>query len=359
MTNVDNYKKLKRKTQVGAAPGSIIYTGEAKDQKVRIRLIDYNPSSVSEEELANLEDCFPYRDTSTVSWINIDGVHDTRTLETLGKHFAIHPLTLEDMANTQQRPKLEEYDNYLFVVLKMISYDESREELDVEQVSLLLSNNWLFSFQENIAGDVFEPVRERIRLARGRIRKSQSDYLLYALIDAIVDHYFLVLEKLGDRIEILEDTLIANPKPSDLEKLYKLKGQIYFLRRAIWPLREVVGTLGKKDNGLLQETTLIYMRDVYDHTVQVIDNVEMMRDILSELLDIYLSSVSYRMNAIMKVLTIITTIFMPLSFIAGIYGMNFEHMPELKWVYGYPAVIGLMAFVTIVMLAAFRRAKWI
>jgi magnesium transporter len=241
----------------------------------------------------------------------------------------------------------------------MIRYDDSREELDVEQVSLVLSNNWLFSFQENVAGDVFEAIRERIRLGRGRIRKSQVDYLLYALIDAIVDHYFVVLEKLGDRIELLEDTLIANPKPSDLEKLYKLKGQVYYLRRAIWPLREVVATLAKKDSGLLQDSTLIYIRDVYDHTIQVIDNVEMMRDILSELLDIYLSSVSYRMNAIMKVLTIITTIFMPLSFIAGVYGMNFEHMPELKWVYGYPGVLGLMTLVTLFMLAFFRRAKWI
>lgn len=359
MGNGKRRNKIRRSKRVGAGPGDVTYVGSSHTNKAGITLIDYNSTSFTERAAVSVDDLLPYRDNPNVTWINVDGVSNTKILEALGTSFNLHPLTVEDLANTQQRPKLEEYDDYLFVVLKMIRYNDQLNDIDVEQVSLVLANNWILSFQENIDGDVFEAVRERIRLGRGRIRKSQNDYLLYALIDAIVDHYFVILEKIGDRVEALEDTLIANPKPSDLEKLYKLKGQIYQLRRAIWPLRDVLSTLGKKDSGLLNDSTLIYIRDVYDHTVQVLESVEMTRDILSELLDIYLSSVSYRMNSIMKVLTIITTIFMPLSFIAGVYGMNFEHMPELKWAYGYPAVLTLMAFVTFAMLYAFRRVKWL
>lgn len=265
---------------------------------------------------------------------------------------------MEDIANTGQRPKIEDFVDYIFVVLKMLDYDEKESEITVEQLSLILGPSWAISFQENV-GDVFDPIRERIRGDQGRIRKMGSDYLVYALIDAVVDNYFIALERIGEKIEDIEDELVANPVPETLRAIHNLKRQMIVLRKSVWPLREVISRLERWESKLISKSTDIYLRDVYDHTIQVIDAIETYRDMLSGMLDIYLSSVSNRMNEVMKVLTIIATIFIPLTLVAGIYGMNFNYMPELKLSWGYPLVLSIMLAIGIVMLLYFRKKKWL
>jgi magnesium transporter len=293
----------------------------------------------------------------SVTWVDVGGVHKMEVLESFGKQFRLHPLLLEDIANTDQRPKLDDYETYLFMVMKMLSVTD-RQDIIVEQVSLVLGPNFVLSFQEN-GTDVFQPVRERLRGGKGRLRQAGADYLLYALIDSIVDQYFAVLEVLGEKIEALQDLVVNDPKPETLRQIHALKRQLLFLRRAVWPLREVTNNLSRSECPLLQESTKVFFRDVYDHVVQIVDTIETLREMVSASLDIYLSSISYRLNAVMKVLTIITTIFMPLTFIVGVYGMNFEYMPELQWKWGYPAVWALMATVGVGMLLAFRKKRWL
>jgi magnesium transporter len=290
-------------------------------------------------------------------WINVGGVHRVEVVETLGRQFSLHPLLLEDVANTDQRPKLDDYETYIFVVIKMLLLT-GRNEIAVEQVSLVLGRNYVLSFQEN-GTDVFQPVRERLRGGKGRLRQSGADYLLYALVDAIVDQYFAVLESLGEKIEALQQTVVADPKPETLNDIHALKRQLLFVRRAVWPLRDVMTNLSRSDCPCLQQSTKVFFRDVYDHVVQIVDTVETLREMVSASLDIYLSSVSYRLNAVMRVLTVITTIFMPLGFIASIYGMNFEYMPELRSPWGYPLVLGVMAAVGVGMLILFRKKRWL
>jgi len=294
-----------------------------------------------------------------VTWVNIDGLHDIEIMEKIGKHFGLHPLVLEDILNTEQRPKIEDFDDYIFVVLKMLYYDENEGEIRAEQISIILGSNFVLSFQERV-GDIFNPLRDRIRNAKGRVRKMGPDYLAYSLLDAIVDNYFVVLEKLGEQIEGMEEELVTNPTPETLQRIHNLKREMIFLRKSVWPLREVVSRLERGESPLIKEATGIYLRDVYDHTIQVIDTIETYRDMLSGMLDIYLSSISNRMNQVMKVLTIIATIFIPLTFVAGIYGMNFEYMPELKWHWFYPKAFWLvMLGVAALMLVYFRRKRWL
>jgi magnesium transporter len=325
---------------------------------VKITIIDYDEEQFQEKEVETIDEVFPFSDKSTATWINLDGIHQVDSIEKIGKHFKIHPLVLEDIMNTGQRPKMEDFNNYLFLVLKMLSYDEEENETKTEQVSLILSSNYVISFQES-EGDVFDPIRERIRTDRGRIRKMGVDYLAYSLIDAIVDNYFMVLEKIGEKIEDIEDELVKNPTPEVLHTIHRLKRELIFLRKSVWPLREVISRLERWESPLIDKSIDIYLRDVYDHTIQVIDALETFRDMLSGMLDIYLSSVSNRMNEVMKVLTIIATIFIPLTLVAGIYGMNFKYMPELDWVWGYPMVYTVMLAVSAVMLVYFRRKKWL
>jgi len=325
---------------------------------VKITIIDYDEEKFQEKEVETIDEVFPFSDKSTATWINLDGIHQVDSIEKIGKHFKIHPLVLEDIMNTGQRPKMEDFNNYLFLVLKMLSYDEEENETKTEQVSLILSSNYVISFQES-EGDVFDPIRERIRTDRGRIRKMGVDYLAYSLIDAIVDNYFMVLEKIGEKIEDIEDELVKNPTPEVLHTIHRLKRELIFLRKSVWPLREVISRLERWESPLIDKSIDIYLRDVYDHTIQVIDALETFRDMLSGMLDIYLSSVSNRMNEVMKVLTIIATIFIPLTLVAGIYGMNFKYMPELDWVWGYPMVYTVMLAVSAVMLVYFRRKKWL
>jgi magnesium transporter len=352
-------KSLRRKSRkAGLPPGTLVHIGEERTAKVKITIIDYDESNLQERDILKVEECYPFKQKSTVTWINIDGIHDVDIIEKIGTHYGLHPLLLEDIVNTEQRPKIEDFGDHLFIVIKMLSFDEEQGGINIEQVSLVVGPNYVLSFQEK-EGDVFEPVRDRIRRAKGRIRKMGADYLAYSLLDAIVDGYFLILEKIGDRIEDLEENLISRPDARTLQTIHSLKREMIFLRRSVWPLREVISGMSRKESALVKETTGIFLRDVYDHTVQVIDTIETYRDFVSGMLDTYLSSISNRMNEVMKILTIFATIFIPLTFVAGIYGMNFSYMPELGWKWGYFGALAVMAVIGISLLVYFRNKKWL
>ena len=349
----------KRSEKAGLPPGSLVHIGEKKAEEVKITIIDYDEIHFQEKVIKTIEECIPFKDKPTVTWINVDGIHQVELLEKLGQCYGLHPLTLEDILNTDQRPKIEDFGDYVYIVLKMLYYRDKTDEIVTEQMSLILGSNFVISFQEGIEGDLFDPVRERIRSEKGRIRKMGADYLAYSLLDSIVDYYFVILEKLGERIESLEEKLVANPNPETLQIIHNLKREMIFLRKSVWPLREVISGLERGESSLIKESTRIYLRDIYDHTIQVIDTIETFRDMLSGMLDIYLSSVSNRLNAVMKVLTIIATIFMPLTFLAGIYGMNFKFMPELEWRWGYPLIWMIMLGIGVFMLFYFKKKKWL
>jgi magnesium transporter len=348
----------KRSKKAGLPPGTIVFVGEKKRESVRLSVINYNGTQFREQEVNSIEEANSFRNKSSVTWLNIDGVHQPEVIEQVGKSFDIHPLVLEDIASTGQRPKMEDFNQYFFVVLRMLRFDEKEGQTKTEQISMILGSDFVISFQER-EGDVFDIIRERLRNNKGRIRKMGSDYLVYALIDAIVDNYFVVLEKLGEMIEDIEDRLVTDPKSETLRIIHELKRETVFLRKSVWPLREVISRLERSESQLIKKSTSLYLRDVYDHTIQVMDSVDTFRDMLSGMLDIYLSSVSNRMNEVMKVLTVIATIFIPLTFIAGIYGMNFRYMPELNQTWSYPAILILMLTIAIVMLIYFRRKKWV
>lgn len=351
-------RRTRSKKKPGAAPGTLVFTGESRAGEVGLRLIDYRDGELEERYPATVEECLPFKSRPTVTWLNLDGLHDVAVIGRIGEEFGLHPLVVEDLLHAGQRPKLEEFDAYLFLVLRALTWDEERNEVAEEQLGLILGENFVLSFQER-PGDVFDPVRERIRGGKGRLRQRGPDYLAYALMDAIVDHYFIVLERLGERIDDLEQDLIDEPGPPTLHKIYRLKRELLFLRKSVWPLREVLATLQRNESGLVSDETKVFVRDVYDHTIQVIDTAETFRDMAAGMLDTYLSSISNRMNEVMKVLTIIATIFIPITFVAGLYGMNFERMPELDWPWAYPAVLVLMLLMGGGMLVYFRRKGWL
>lgn len=344
--------------KAGLPPGTLVHIGERKTERVRITLIDYDETQFKQEEVATVEECFPFKDKPTVTWINIDGLHDVQVIEKIGQHFDLHPLLLEDILNTEQRPKMEDFGDYIFLVVKMLYYDDQTERVEAEQVSLILGSSWVISFQER-PGDVFNAVRERIQKGKGRIRKMGADYLAYSLLDAIVDNYFIIMEKFGDRIEDTETELAISPTRQTLQAIRTIKREMIFLRKSVWPLRELVSSLERGESPLIHESIGVYLRDVYDHTIQVIDTVESFRDMISGMLDIYLSSISNRMNEVMKVLTIFAAIFIPLTFVVGIYGMNFEYIPELRWHWGYFGILAIMASIAGVMLFYFKRKRWL
>jgi len=350
--------KVHKKT-AGLAPGTLVHTGEKKIDKPAISLIEYDQERLDEKNLSTIEEAFDCRDSTITSWININGLHDIALLEKIGDHFSIHPLVLEDIVNTYQRPKSEDYDNQLFCVLKVFNLEEETKEINSEQISFILGENYILSFQEK-KNYYFEPVRERLRKGKGRIRKAGAGYLLYALIDALVDSYFDILEKLGDNIELLESELIEDPKPENRETIYKMRRELLLLRKSIWPLREMLSGIQKTESDLIHESTEVFLRDVHDHAIQIIDTIETYRDMTAGMLDIYLSSLSNRMNEVMKVLTIMATIFIPLTFIAGVYGMNFENFPELKWTWVYPwGFWGIILLLGGLMFFFFKRKKWL
>ena len=343
---------------MGLPPGALVHIGEKRLEETRISIIDYDHAQFQEKEVEKIDDCFPLKDKPTVTWINIEGIHDLQVIEEVGKHFNIHPLVLEDILNTGHRPKVEDFGDYIFIILKMLHCDEKDNEIEAEQLSIVLGSNFVISFRES-GGDVFDPIRERIRDAKGRLRKTGADYLAYCIVDAVVDGYFMILEKLGEDIDSLEEESVTEPTQETLRRIHTLKREMVFLRKSVWPLRELISTLERGDSSLIHESTGIYFRDVYDHTIQVMDTVESFRDMLSGMHDTYLSNVSNRMNAVMKVLTIIATIFIPLTFVAGIYGMNFKFMPELEWRWGYSLVLAVMAVIAVSMVIYFRKRKWL
>jgi magnesium transporter len=348
----------KRSTKAGLEPGSLIHIGEQRVEETSISIITYSESYFEERVAASVDECFDIKEQPYVTWINIEGIHQVEVLERLGECFGLHPLVLEDILNTDQRPKMEDFGDYVYIVLKMLFSDADNEGITAEQVSLILGANFVISFQEGIVGDLFNSIRERLRNEKAKIRRMGADYLTYTLVDSIVDNYFAILEGLGEHIETIEDELIAHPEPKTLNEIHYLKREMIFLRRSVWPLREVINGLERGESPLIKDSTHIYLKDVYDHTIQVIDTIETFRDMLAGMLDIYLSSISNKMNEVMKVLTIIATIFIPLTFIVGIYGMNFKYMPELDVWWTYPMVWAVMIAIALVMVMYFRRRKW-
>ena len=343
--------------KAGLSPGTLVYVGKSTEP-VRISLYDYSRKELQELTIEQIENTFEYRDKPSVTWINVDGLHDIELMQRLGDHFGIHPLVLEDVLNTAHRPKLDEFDKYHFMILKMIDYDYEESKMRLEHLALLLGKNFVISFQES-PGDVLEPLRERIRNSQGRVRKLGADYLFYAIIDTVVDNYFSVLEQIEDNIETIDDEVMSSPTPATLRKIHALKKDVQTLRRYTTPLREINRVLLKGESELLEDNILMFFRDLQDHVLHAIDALESARDNLSGMSDFYMSTVSNNMNHIMKVLTIIASLFIPLTFIAGVYGMNFEVIPELKWRYGYLYVWLLMLGLAGGILVLFRHKKWI
>ena len=351
--------------KAGLPPGTPVHVGERKAQEVRITIVNYDREGCRTQTAARPEECAAAREKPGITWINVDGLHQVELIEKIGACFNLHPLTVEDICNTTQRPKLDLFDDHLFLVVRTQRYQPASRTLEPDQISLVLGPNFLLTFQEQ-GGEMFAGVRQRLAGGKGRIRSMGPDYLAYALLDAVVDNYFTVLEQLGEEIEAVEDEVIANPEQTTIHRIHLLKRELILLRKSVWPLREILGSLMRQEEQeLIGEATNIYLRDLYDHTIQVIDTLETYRDVVAGLLDIYLSSLSNRMNEIMKVLTIFAVIFIPLTFIAGVYGMNFNpesspwNMPELNWYWGYPLALGLMVALVAAMLIYFKRKRWL
>jgi magnesium transporter len=337
-----------------------VHLGRPAAHTVRLSVIDYDGAGHFREwEPADPAEVVPLVTSPTISWINVDGIHDVELIAQLGRLFGMHPLIVEDILHAGQRPKVEDLGNQLYVVMKMLTPGAREGDVEWEQLSLVVGENYVLSFQEKPGGDFFDPVRERIRQDKGRIRKAGADYLAHALIDLVVDKYFLVLEPLGDRIETLEDAVVARPAPRHIQRINELKRAVTEVRRSVWPLREVLGALERTECALVRDTTRPYFKDVYDHTIQIVDTAEILRDMLAGMMEIYMSSLSNRLNEVIKVLTIIATLFIPLTFLVGVYGMNFDHMPELRWRYGYAATWAVMIAATGAMLYFFRRRGWL
>lgn len=343
--------------EVGLPPGTLVHVGKQRIETPILSLIDYDQEHLESKHGISLTEAFAYKETSSVSWINLSGIHEIDIIQQIGVEFNIHPLALEDILNTQHRPKVEEMEGYSLIILKMLFFDEETQSIETEQVSLVLGPHFLLTFQER-EGDVFDGVRDRLKRSNGRIRQRGPDYLAYALLDSIVDSYFHILEKAGDKLLLLEEELLRKPDQATLNHIHHYKRELMSVHKAVWPLRDVINGLHKNESSMIEESTQVFIRDLYDHTIHIIDTVESFRDTLSGLQDLYMSSVSNRMNEVMKVLTIMASIFIPLTFIAGIYGMNFEYIPELKWRWGYPAVWLVMVGAAVGMLTYFKRKKW-
>ena len=347
----------KTSSKVGLPPGSIIHVGEQKIEKVKINLTEYDENKFETCEIHSVEEIEPYTDTPQVTWVNVCGLHDTELIKQIGEKFNIHPLVLEDILNTETRPKIEMTDSYIFIAMKMLTYNKDENRIDTEQVSFILGNSFVFSFLEK-SDNIFNPIKDRITNNYGRVRKQTSDYLFYALMDVVVDQYYLVLEQIADKIELLDDEVITNADRSQIEKIYNLKNKLLLARRSLWPLREIFTRLMREESGLINKKIVPYLRDLLDHTIQITETIELQREITNGLMETHISLMSYKMNEVMKVLTIIATIFIPLTFIVGIYGMNFPNMPEMKWPWAYFALWGVMITVVLFMVYYFRRKRW-
>lgn len=346
---------------LGTSPGTLTYVGAEVSHETTISLIEYNDDFFQETSIKNLGECKNYESGNNVVWLNVDGIHEPQVVESIGEIYGIHPLVQEDILNTQQKPKFEDYSEaeQLFVTFKMIEYNPYTHEIEIEHLSFVLGKGYLVTFQEERSRDIFANVLNRIKASSGKTRRNDADYLLYSLMDLVVDDYFKVLDKIAENLERLEEEIIKNAQQKSLNQLYSMKREIMLMRKMIFPLREMMIGLIREENELISPNTNLYMRDVQDHVSQVIETIDSYRELITSLMDLYLSQVSNRMNNVMKVLTVISVIFMPLTFVAGIYGMNFDNMPELHWQYGYYAVWGIMIVLVIGMLFYFKRKQWI
>ncbi len=350
------FKRVRKKA--GMQPGALVFSGPEHTHPISISMLSYDSHTVAEKTNLAIADALIPLDSPGVSWIDINGIHDPALVEKIGKHFGLHALVIEDIITSGQRPKLEDYENFLFLTIKRLTCEKSHKTIQIEELSIIAGRNFVLTFQET-PDDSFTAVKERLRKGTDRFLKSGTDYLVYALIDMIVDNYFAVLEEIGEQFEDIQTQVLTNPTPATLRTVYRLKNDLILMRRAVWPLRDVINALQRHESPLMTHATELYLRDVQDHAIQIMDTVETLRDILAGTLDIYVSSVSNRLNQVMKVLTVIATIFIPLTFIVGIYGMNFDYMPELRWRFGYPLIMGGMTCLVIGMLWWFRRNKWI
>lgn len=353
------FNSKKRSVNKGLAPGSLVFIGNRKMERPKISIIDYTNDNFEENEigLENLDVLEKYKDNPTVSWINTDGLHETKLIGDIGELFGIHPLLQEDILNTAQRAKFEDFEDYLFVTLKMLSINRNNKHLSSEQVSIIIHKNFVLTFQEK-EGDIFEAVRERIRSKRGRLRNVGNDYLAYALLDTIVDNYTYLLEYIGENIADLELQLLKTPSESLLTKINTHKQELHFIAKVIRPVKEMIKGLIRAESPIVNKKTTPYLKDLLDITTQATETIETFREILSDYLNIYHTNLSTKLNEIMKVLTVFSAIFIPLTFIAGVYGMNFQHMPELSYTWGYPAVLAAMVAVTFGMLVFLKYRKW-
>lgn len=348
----------------GTAPGTLEHIGEQKIDQVQLTIHDYDEQHIDEIQITDVEESRPYLEKPTKTWLKVCGIHDIEKLKSIWSYFDLHPLVQEDILNANQRPKAELYENNMYFVLKMLSWSPEKSQIESEQISIVLSDHYVLSFQETDR-PFFNPILERLKFGNVRIRKYGVDYLAYTLIDAIVDHYFSVLEQIGDRIEQLEDQVLDDPDQETLEQIHALRRDLIFFRKSVWPLRDMLNSTIRDESPFIEDNTKLFLRDVYDHMVQIIDNIENYRDMVIGMHDIYMSHVSNKMNEVMKVLTIIATIFIPLTFIAGVYGMNFNpeaspyNMPELQWYWGYPVAMGVMGVIGVIMLIYFRRKGWL
>ncbi|MDT8403005.1 magnesium/cobalt transporter CorA [Sulfuriflexus sp.] len=354
------YKSLSSVSEKsGLPPGSLVHVGEVPAAATRISILNYSKDACKEYvAVESIGEALQFKGTDSVTWVNIEGLADTGFVESVGEAFDIHPLVLEDILNTNQRPKFEEYDDYLFLVLKGMYLAPDNGLIDYEQVSILIIDNFVFTFKER-QDDILDDLQSRIKSAKGRLRSQGADYLAYRIIDTIVDLYFSIEGVLDDEIESIEDELLTNPDLETLTSIMRVKRELLYIRKASSPLREMLRDLLRSESGLIKDETTIYYRDVYDHVLRLTESIDTYRDILTGLLDIYHSSISNKMNEIMKVLTIFASIFIPLTFIAGIYGMNFEYMPELEWKWAYPSLWGVFIVIIVALVVYFRRRKWL
>jgi magnesium transporter len=343
---------------VGLSPGALVHVGEKKVEKIKFSIIQYDENGFNEIQNASIEECLNVKGKPGVSWINISGIHDPNIIENFGKYFGLHPLVQSDTMNTEIRPKFVNHEDYLQVILKIPHFNNNEHVLELEQITLIVGENFLLSFQET-EGDIFEPIRKRIREKMGKIRQWKSDYLAYAITDTIVDYFYVIMEDMDTQTESLEEELMKNPNTKTLQQIRRLKREMSFLRKTIWPTREVIDGLDRSQSALIETTTKTYLKDVYSHTIQVMDTIESLREVVGGMMDTYLSSVSNRMNEIMKTLTIIASIFIPITFIAGVYGTNFEYIPELAWQGSYFVMLGTMSIIALIMVAYFRKKQWL
>ncbi len=344
--------------KAGLAPGTLVHVGEVHESEVNVTIINYDTSNCKKIISNNIEDITAHKINDTVTWVNIEGLHDVKIIDEICSSFNVHPLVVEDILNTNQRTKIEEFEDHIFIIFNGISVNSIDKEVDLEQIGILILNNYIFTFKEK-NDDLFEPLEARIKNNKGLLRKNKADYLAYAILDTIVDQYFLFQDLLDEDIESIEEDLLNNPSQETLIRIQNIKKQILSVRRCISPLRDVLTALYRSDSALIKNTTKIYIRDVHDHALRVIESIDSYREIVSGMLEIYLSTVSNKMNEVMKVLTVFASIFIPLTFIVGIYGMNFEHMPELGWKWAYPTLWIVFIGIPIALLIYFKRKKWL